>query len=375
MSHHYFDHASTSPIRPQAREAFTAAFERLLGDPSRIHAPGLEARALVEHAREQVATLLDSRPREVVFTSGATESIASAVWGAQSRGTHQVVPAIEHSAVREQANRHAEVSTIGVDGLGRVDLEALAYAIRPGETALVHMQLGNHEVGTIQPISEVVEICRQNQVLLHVDAAQAVGRLPFSFRELGADLVSVSAHKFGGPPGIGALLIRRGLRLPPLLLGGDQERARRGGVENIPAIMAFGAAAEAISTADTLVLEAQQTAAFRSRILETVRKIPNVEVYGDPKNRLEHLICLGIGGIEPQPILIGLDRAGISAHSGSSCSSEALEPSPVLEAMGVDAAHSLRISMGWSTTDTDVDALCTTLPRVVAELRDLRTRM
>ena len=338
------------------------------GDAGRIHAEGLKARNAIEVAREQVAGFVGARAREVVFTSGATESIVMACWGAAERGAHQVVPAVEHSAVRFAAARHGDVTIVGVDGAGRVDPDAVLAAVR-SDTALVHLQLGNHEVGTVQPVAEVVERCRARGVLVHVDAAQAAGHHPMSFHALGADLVSVSGHKLGGPPGIGALLVRRGLRLRPLLVGGDQERARRAGLENLPAIAGFGAACA--SLADVLDDEIAAQRSFTDRVLDAVPSLDGVTVYGDPHGRLAHLICLGVRGIEPQAVLLGLDRRGIAAHSGSACASEGLEPSPVLEAMGVDAHHSLRVSVGWSTSDADIDALLDALPRVITELRAL----
>jgi cysteine desulfurase len=365
---HYLDHASTSPLRPAAIEAMAAALAAHVGDPSRLHAEGLAARVAVEEGREQVATLLGARGREVVFTSGATEAIAAACWGAAQRGGHQVVPAVEHSAVRRSAEQHGEVTVVGVDDRGRVDVDELLAAVRP-DTALVHLQWANHEVGTIQRVAEAVAACRERGVLVHVDAAQAAGRVPIAFDDLGADLLSVSAHKLGGPPGIGALLVRRGLRLRPLLVGGDQERARRGGLENLPAIAGFGAAAASIDVDD----EAAEQRRLTERVLAGIDGLDGIVVYGDPAERAPHLVCLGITDVEPQAVLLGLDRLGIAAHSGSACSSEALEPSPVLEAMGVDAHHSLRLSVGWSTTDADVDALLDALPRVLAELRALRT--
>ena len=347
----------------------TAWLGASLADPARVHTEGHAARVAVEVAREQVAALLDARPREVVFTSGATESIATAVWGATERGSHVVCPAVEHSAVRLASARH-DVSIVDVDHVGRVDVDAVMAAVRD-DTALVHVQWANHEVGTVQPVADVVAACRERGVLVHVDAAMAAGHLPVAFRALGADLVSVSAHKLGGPPGVGALLVRRGLRLRPLLVGGDQERARRAGFENVPGIVGFGAACAALATDDRLEAEATEHRRLTDRVLDAVPRLDGVGVYGDPVERVPHLVCLGVEGIEPQAVLLGLDQAGIAAHSGSACASEALEPSPVLEAMGVDAHHSLRISVGWPSTDADVDALLAALPDVIARLRAL----
>lgn len=340
------------------------------GDPGRIHAEGLEARVGVETAREQVASLLGARPRSVVFTSGATESIVSACWGAADRGAHQVLAAVEHSAVRLAAEAHADVTVVGVDGLGRVDPDELLGAVRD-DTALVHVQWGNHEVGTRQPVAEVVAACRERGVLVHVDAAAGAGHDPIGFDDLGADLLSVSAHKLGGPTGIGALLVRRGLRIRPLLVGGDQERARRAGLEPVAAIAGFGAAAATLADGG-LDREAVAQRALTERVIAAVPSLAGVHVYGAPVDRLPHLVCLGIEGIEPQAVLLGLDRAGIAAHSGSACSSEALEPSPVLEAMGVDAHRSLRLSVGWSSTDQDITAALEALPPILDALRRLR---
>jgi cysteine desulfurase len=346
-------------------------------DPGRIHHEGMVSRVALETAREQLAALVGARPREVVFTSGATESIAAASYGALARardagdgspdGSHDrvVLAAVEHSAVREWAERGAP-RVVGVDGLGRVDAEELLAQVDE-RTALVHLQWGNHEVGTLQPVQRVVERCRELGVLVHVDAAQAVGRVPVDFGGLGADLLSLSGHKFGAPPGSGALLVRRGVRLPPLLLGGDQERARRAGMENVPAAVGLGAAAEELAT--TLPDEAARSRALTERIIAWAEHTEGVAVLGDPVERLPHLVCLGLDGVEPQPVLLGLDAAGVAVHSGSSCSSESLEPSPVLEAMGVDAQRSLRISTGWTTTDADVDRLLVELPAVLERLR------
>jgi cysteine desulfurase len=364
----YLDHASTSPLRPEARAALVEQLDRA-GDPGRIHAEGLSTRVVVEEARCRVADLVGARPREVVFTSGATEAIAAACWGATARGTHQVVPAVEHSAVRLAAERHGEVTRVPVDGRGRVAVDDVLAAVRP-DTAVVHVQWGNHEVGTVQPVAEVVSACRERGVLVHVDAAQAVGHVEVDFRALGVDLLSISAHKFGGPTGVGALLVRKGLRLPALLVGGDQERARRAGLENVAAIAGFGAVCDALAGA--VAADGAEQRRLTERILDAVGDgALGLAVYGDPIDRVPHIVCLGVEGVEPQAVLLGLDRAGIAAHSGSACSSEALEPSPVLEAMGVDAHHSLRLSVGWSTVDSDIDRLLVALPAVLADLRAL----
>jgi cysteine desulfurase len=366
---HYLDHASTSPVRPEAVAAMVEHLGAAGGDPGRIHAEGLAARVAVEAARDRVAALLGARPRSVVFTSGATEAIAAACWGAAERGPHQVLAAVEHSAVRRAAEAHGAVTVVGVDRSGRVDPEELLAAVRP-ETALVHLQWGNHEVATLQPVAEVAAACRERGVLLHVDAAMAAGHVPLDFDALGLDLLSVSAHKLGGPPGVGALLVRRGLRLRPLLVGGDQERARRAGLEPVAAIAGFGAAAEVLAGV-SLEVEATAQRELTDRVLAAVGGLEGVHPYGDVLRRLPQLVCLGVDGVEPQAVLLGLDRAGVAAHSGSACSSESLEPSPVLEAMGVDAHHSLRLSVGWSTTVADVDAALAALPSILSDLRAL----
>jgi cysteine desulfurase len=367
----YLDHASTSPLRSEAKVAMVGALERLQGDAGRIHEEGLATRVAIEAAREQVATFLGARPREVVFTSGATEAITTAVWGASERGAHQVVPAVEHSAVRMSAARAGAVTVVGVDRQGRVDPGEVLDAITPG-TALVHVQLANHEVGTVRPVAEVVAACRARGVLVHVDAAQAVGHTAVDFGALGADLLSVSGHKFGAPAGTGALLVRRGLRLRPLFVGSDQERARRAGLENTPAIAGFGAACAALDAPGALDGEIDQARRRTARVIEACTVLDGVELYGSPDHRIPHLVCLGFPDVEPQAVLLGLDRMGIAVHSGSACASESLEPSPVLEAMGVDAHRSLRVSVGWSTTDDDVERFCAALPEVLTRLRAYR---
>jgi cysteine desulfurase len=237
---------------------------------------------------------------------------------------------------------------------------------------LVTVQLANHEVGTLQPAAAIVEQARERGVMVHVDACAAAGHVDLSFLDLGADLCSVTAHKFGGPKGVGALLVRRGVRLPQLVVGGAQERARRGGIENVAAIVGFGAAAAELGNGGVASEGARSRALTERLTRETLATVPSVERFGDPDHALPHLVCLGIGGVEAEPILLALDQHGVAVHSGSSCSSESLEPSPVLTAMGVDSERSLRASVGWSSTDADADVFLAAFPGIVERLRGLR---
>ena len=347
-------------------------------DPGRVHTEGRMARAALEDARDQVAAFFGTRSRQVVFTSGATEAINAAVFGAVARWSASsddppriALAGVEHSAVRDASQRQGRIRWLPVDRHGFIEVEAVTEAIAEAHTALVHCQLANHEIGTVQKVKEVADACRESSVLLHVDAAAGAGSLRIDFDQLGADLLSVSAPKLGGPRGCGALLIRRGLRVPPFIVGGMQERARRGGLENVAAAAGFGAAA--IELSGTLDTEAGSARRSIQRLRETASSIEGVEVFGPRHDagRLPGLLCIGLAGVEAEPVLIGLDRAGVAAHSGSSCSSESLEPSPVLEAIGVDADHSLRFTAGWSTTESDIATACEALPVVVSRLRAL----
>jgi cysteine desulfurase len=372
----YLDHASTSPLRPVALEAMLPYLREHHGDPGRLHAEGHATRIAIETAREQVAARFAARPREVVFTATGTEAVNTAVFGALARagGRHVVTTAVEHSSVLDSIARGSDdVTVVGVDRAGRFDPVEVAAAVRP-DTALVSVQLANHEVGTLQPAVEVVERVRERgDSVVHVDACAAAGHVPVDFEVLGADLCSVTGHTFGGPKGAAALLVRRGLRFPPLVVGGAQERARRAGIEDVPAVVGFGAACDAIA-GSALDREAARASALSARIADDAQRgVEGLTRYGDPHACLPHLVCLGVDGVEAEPILLALDQRGVAVHSGSSCSSESLEPSPVLAAMGVDADRSLRASVGWSSTDDDVDAFLEALPVVVGLLRDLRS--
>jgi cysteine desulfurase len=369
----YLDHASTTPLRPTALEAMLPYLREHFADPGRVHSDGRVTRVALEKAREQVASFFDARPREVVFTSGGTESVNAAVWGAVARAGgrgHVVTTAVEHSSVLDACERHGvEVTKVAVDLRGRYPASEVAAAIRD-DTILVSVQLANHEVGTMQPAAEACQFARERGILTHVDACAAAGHVGVSFRDLDADLCAVTAHKFGGPKGAGALLVRRGLRVPPFIVGGAQERARRGGIENVPAFVGFGAACEACDVG----AEADAARGHTSTAWNAIATDEGVARYGDPDDRLPHILCFGVAGIEAEPILLALDQQGVAVHSGSSCSSEMLEPSPVLQAMGADADHSLRLSVGWSTTVTDIERFTTAFPTVVQRFRDLRNR-
>jgi len=359
-----------------------AAWDKLgiTADPGRVHTEGRMVRVALEEAREQVADLFGVRPRQVVLTSGGTESINAAVWGALGARPGPVArAAVEHSAVRDASARSGPVEEIDVDRLGRIEVEAVeaalgrCRAVHGRAAALVHCQWANHEVGTVQPVADVVELCRRHGVITHVDAVAAAGHIPCDVGALDADLVSVSAHTMGGPAGIGALIVRRGLRIEPFLVGGEQERARRAGLENVSGAIGFGAVASLLAQPAVLEGEAAASRARTDRLARCATGVAGVDRFGDPSDRLPHVVCLGVEGVEAEPVLLGLDQAGVAAHSGSSCSSESLEPSPVLEAMGVDADRSLRLSVGWSTTESDIGAFEECFGRVVGGLRALRT--
>jgi cysteine desulfurase len=267
--------------------------------------------------------------------------------------------------VRASSARYAQAE-LTVDEVGRIEPGSV-----PPRAVLVHCQLANHEVGTMQEVNAIAERAHAAGALVHVDAAMAVGHVPIDFRGLTADLLSLSGHKFGGPPGVGALLIRRGLRIEPMLVGGDQERARRAGLENVASIAGLGAAAVAV--AGTLEAERTQALDQTQRLLNALTAVEGVTAFGDtsPGGRVPQMVCVGVAGVEAEAVLLGLDQAGIAAHSGSACSSESIEPSPVLEAMGVDSRQSLRLSVGWNTTDEDIKAVAAAFPNVVDRLRAL----
>ena len=374
MTRTYLDYASTAPLRPESRAAMADWLrkeEPLRGDPSRSHFEGFAARTAREHSPDRIAAALSVRPRQVLFCSGATEAIATASFGAANRRAgraHSVVSAVEHTAVTRWADRGVS-TTVPVDETGRVNVDDVAEAIR-ADTAVVHLQWTNHEVGTTQPVPELAELCAESESLLHVDAAQAGTQIAGAVAS-GADLTSISGHKLGGPSS-GLLILRKGLRLPPLLVGGDQERARRGGMEDVLAAVGLAAAVEA--TCNSAVEEAERSRHLCDRLISWADQRHGVSMVGNSENRAPNIVCLTLDDIEPQPVLMGLDSAGIAAHSGSACSSEIGEPSAILQAMGVDAHHSLRLSVGWNSTDSDVSRALDVLDRLLDELSSLRKK-
>lgn len=379
MSRHYLDYASTSPLRPVAHQAMLQALEFAAADPSRIYTEALTTRQLLEFGRQSVADYCRARPREVVFVSSATEGLVSAIWSISHTVENPTIitSAVEHSAVTQAAARSGQVTTMSVDSTGLFDPDDVGRAIDAvradgGTVALFACQWVNHEVGMVQPLERAIAAAKERQVPVLVDAAQGVGRLPFDFSSLGADVVVFSGHKVGGPAGTGVVLVRQGFRTPPFLVGGAQERLRRAGLENVVGAVGLGAACAEL--ADTETEERNRSSVWSETVRECLSALDGVTLHGpsSPEHQAPHIVSASIADIEPQAILLSLDQAGVSVHSGSACAAEDIEPSPVLQAMGVDADRSLRVSTGWATTDADVDAFCDAAPAAITKLRALR---
>lgn len=351
------------------------------GDPGRVHEEGRIAREAIEIAREQLAALAAVSPSRVVFTASGTEAANTAVFSAVASGRPGgaiVCSKVEHSSVRAASEKAGPVLELDVDSTGRVEPGHLRSLLSDPSTpapALVNCQWANHEVGAVQPLTEVVDVCRQYAVPLHVDASAAFGHVPTDLGALGAQYVSVSAHKMGGPAGVGALIIGRGVRIRPLLLGGSEERGRRAGGENLLGIVGFGAAAGELTEGSRLENECSRATSQRDELIATATTVEGVELLG-PRGEglsLPHIACVSVGGVLGEAVLLALDRQGIAAHSGSACSSESLEPSPVLAAMGADPDRSLRLSLGWSSSELDIAAFAEAFPAAVGSLRKLAT--
>jgi cysteine desulfurase len=358
----YLDWNATTPLRPEAKAAMADASE-LAGNPSSVHAEGRQARRMVEDARAAVAAAAGAAPRNVTFTSGGTEANALAlVPGVRRAGGQPVqrllVSAIEHASVLSGGRFPRDlVSRIGVTSDGLVDLDQLRRALENGPPALVSIMAANNETGAVQPIAAAAEIVHSAGSLLHVDAIQALGKIPFDINELGVDLVSLSAHKVGGPKGIGALVVAEGLEgVEPLLRGGGQERGHRAGTENVAGIAGFGAAvAMAVGAlgGDTTRLEA-----LRNRLERGLKQTSGAIIFSEKVPRIPNTTLFTVPGLRAETAVIGFDLAGIAVSSGSACSSGKVQPSHVLEAMGFGpkiAQGAVRLSLGWSTSETDID--------------------
>lgn len=357
----YLDWNATTPLRPQARAAILAAMD-LVGNPSSVHAEGRKARRLMEEAREVIARGLGTVARRVMFTSGGTEAnvlaLSPGLRAPAGPVERLLVSAIEHASVLAGGRfAPSAVQTIPVDASGVVDPGRLEALLAGGPPALVSVMAANNETGVLQPVSKVAEIVHQAGGLLQVDAVQAFGKIPLDIKQMGADLVTISAHKIGGPKGVGALVLGAGVEEPiPVLRGGGQERGRRAGTENVAGIAGFGAAAGAALA--VLEVDLPRITALRDRLETGLRQTAGVTVFSSEAARLPNTTLFTAPGLKAETAVIGFDLEGIAVSSGSACSSGKVQPSHVLEAMGVGSAAAqgaVRLSLGWSTTEADVD--------------------
>jgi cysteine desulfurase len=372
----YLDHAATTPLRPEVLEAMQPYLTEHFGNPSSIHGTGRRARLGLDEARETVAHALGAKPREIVFTGSGTEAdnlaIKGAAWAASVRGRELVTSSVEHKAITHSVavmERFGfRVSWLPVDRYGRVDPADAESAI--GEhTTVVSVMYANNEVGTVQPIAEIGAICRQHGVLFHVDAVQAAGFLPLEVDLLGADLLSLSAHKLYGPKGVGALFVRQGTALLAQSSGGSQERQRRAGTENVAGIAGFARALELAQ--HERVAESERLIALRDRLIAEMTALRGVALTGHPVDRLPNNASFVIEGVEGGDLVAALDLEGIAASTGSACTTGSAEPSHVLLAMGIEAqaAHgSLRLTLGRTTTAEDIDATMVAAHRVLERM-------
>ncbi|WP_352408249.1 cysteine desulfurase NifS [Lawsonibacter hominis] len=375
----YADHAATTALSDTALKAMLPYFNQSYGNPSSLYSFAQQAKSDLEAARAQVAACLNAQPEEIYFTSCGSESDNWALRGVaeqkKDKGRHIITSAIEHHAILHTARylekQGFEVTYLPVDGQGRVDPAAVKAALRP-DTILISIMTANNEIGTIEPIAEIGAIAREAGVLFHTDAVQAVGHIPVDVQAWKVDLLSLSGHKFRGPRGMGALYVRKGVRLPPLMFGGGQEKGRRAGTENVAG--AVGLAAALREATDGLAAESARLSALRDKLAAGLGRIPYSRLTGDPVNRLPGTASFVFEGVEGEALLLLLDARGICASSGSACSSASLDPSHVLLAMGLPhaIAHgSLRLTLGAENTEEDVAYLLQEVPRVVQYLREM----
>jgi cysteine desulfurase len=376
----YLDHNATTPVHPAVADAMSAVLRDAFGNPSSVHQFGQRAKTLVDDARSSIAELIAAEPSEIVFTSGGTESDNFAIRGVfdahePTGRVHLIATSIEHEAVLNTLGalrrRGAKTTLLPVGEDGIVSLEALERALT-GETALVSVMHANNEIGTIQPVGDLASLAHARGALFHTDAVQSIGKIPVNVRELGVDLLSLSAHKFNGPKGVGVLWIKRGTRLHAAMTGGKHERNRRAGTENVSGIVGLGVAAR---LARTKVADADRVAALRDRLERGIlATVPQTKVNGAPGARVPNTSNISFEGVEAESLLIALDLEGIAVSTGSACTSGSLEPSHVLRAMGLPphrTQNSIRFSLGEGNTQEQIDYVLTALPRIVEKLRSL----
>jgi len=376
----YLDHNATTPLRPEVLEAMLPFFRETFGNPSSVHHFGREAHQHLEAARAQVAAAIRAQPEEIVFTGGGTEAdnlaIQGAVFANRKKGNHIITSRIEHHAVLRTCQflekQGFPVTYLPVTNEGRVDPEEAKRAIRK-ETVLITIMAANNETGVLQPIREIGALARGNGIIFHTDAIQALGKIPLSVEETPADLISLSAHKIYGPKGVGALFIRKGVRVQPLILGGHHEHGKRAGTENVAGIAGFGKAC-ALAVAE-LGEESARLTLLRNRLCSDIgEKIESVHLNGHPAERLPNTLNLSFAFVEGEGIVLGMDMKGVAVATGSACTSGTLEPSHVLSAMGVEPAlaqGSIRFSLGRENTLEEIRYTVDALAAVVARLRSM----
>ena len=376
----YLDNAATTAVSPEVLQAMLPYFTEHYGNPSSVHATGRDARKAIEAARRQVAAAIGADPAEIYFTAGGSESDNWAIKGTafmnRRKGNHIITTAIEHHAVLHTCGwlekQGFEVTYLPVDAEGRVTPEQVEAAITD-KTILITIMAANNEIGTLEPIAEIGKIAKAHKILFHTDAVQAVGAIPLDVKAMNIDMLSMSAHKFHGPKGIGVLYIRKGVRIDTLIHGGAQERGQRAGTENLAGIVGLGKAIE-IATTD-LPAKAARLSALRDRLIDGIlERIPDVRVNGPREGRLPNNANVSVRYIEGESMLLRLDLAGIAASSGSACTSGSLDPSHVLLAIGLphEVAHgSLRMTLGSETTEAEIDRVLEVLPGIISDLRSM----
>lgn len=376
----YLDHSATTPVRPEVLAAMLPYYADKFGNPSSVHRWGREARKAVYASRNNVASLIGASPEEIVFTSGGTEADNLAIKGVaqanRKQGNHLITSQIEHHAVlntfQTLEKQGFDVTYVPCDKYGFIDPDDVRKAITK-DTILISIMHGQNEVGTLEPIEEIGEIAREHNVLLHSDAVQSAGKVPINVNDLNVDLLSLSSHKIYGPKGVGALFVRKGIRLVPQAIGGAHERRLRAGTENVSGLVGFGEACRLAQI--ELPQELKRLSKLRDRLIEgLLNAIPDTVLNGHPVQRLPHNVNVSIKHVEGEAMLLNLDLMGIAASSGSACTSGSLEPSHVLLAMGLshETAHgSLRMSLGKSNTVEDIDYVIKVLPPIVERLRSM----